>query len=96
MFKHHRVRRFAVRFAGPAAAALFVGMLFWAKLRVVETIPRSAYADPDPEQASVVEGVDGDASDATGPDADGLEAVRDAGLIDDRREPGAAHSVEPD
>lgn len=29
------------------ALALFAGMLFWTKLRLVHHIPRSAYADPD-------------------------------------------------
>lgn len=28
------------------AVALFAGMLFWTKIRIIEPIPRSAYADP--------------------------------------------------
>ncbi|MAY73459.1 MAG: hypothetical protein CMJ31_01815 [Phycisphaerae bacterium] len=33
------------------ALTLFVGMLFWAKLRVIHDIPRSAYAVPEDESA---------------------------------------------
>lgn len=32
---------------------LFAGMLFWTKLRVIENIPRSAYADPEAEATEV-------------------------------------------
>jgi len=54
----HPVRtrsRWRRAFGGFAVFALFAGMLFWTKLRLVSEIPRSAYADPpakmvDPEQ----------------------------------------------
>lgn len=45
----HPVRtrsRWRRAFGGFAVFALFAGMLFWTKLRLVSEIPRSAYADP--------------------------------------------------
>ena len=73
-------------FGGLAVFALFAGMLFWTKLRLVSDIPRSAYADPPakavdaakggatdtPEQDTAVpdESADSD-QDGSEPDSDG-------------------------
>lgn len=50
-----RLRRFGV--AGACAATLMFGMLIWVKLRVVESVPRQAYADPS-KQAAEAKGVE--------------------------------------
>ena len=62
-----RPNRFSPTVPRVAAAAatfvLFAGMLFWTKFKVIHPMPRSAYAEPDPE--------DSRNADDTGADADG-------------------------
>lgn len=55
------------------SVALFAGMLFWAKLRVIHDIPRSAYAVPDGETAQI----DGDAT------SESCDSVSDADTQDE-------------
>ena len=45
-------RLFGPPWLGATAIALFVGMLFWSKIRVGTVVPRSAYADPEAKEAA--------------------------------------------
>lgn len=60
---HRKSRIFRKPLAALGLFALFAGMLFWTKLRLVSDIPRTAYAVPEeqaaaPETASDVGEVD--------------------------------------
>lgn len=55
---------------GLGVFALFAGMLFWTKLRVVENIPRSAYAEPEERHPA---DENSSADDRIEPNREGLE-----------------------
>ena len=72
------------------STALFAGMLFWAKLRVIHDIPKSAYAVPDANVSDRVEDIDG-ASDREADAQDDAELrssrATDGGVDADRHPP---------
>ena len=62
------------------STALFAGMLFWAKLRVIHDIPKSAYAVPGAGVSTDVEVQDGTADGDA--DSQGDAEVRNSRAID--------------